>query len=80
MKIGTGFKIGTARFDCLCYGLRIGHWFSVEVIKKYLGMCGTGVFDHFSRMFFFLERKHGLEMDAETHSEVNYLSCWGTLD
>ena len=53
MKIGTGFKIGTARFDCLCYGLRIGHWFSVEVIKKYLGMCGTGVFDHFSRMFFF---------------------------
>ena len=56
MKIGTGFQIGTARFDCLCYGLRIGHWFSVKVIKKYLGMCGTGVFDHFSRMFFFFSR------------------------
>ena len=27
----------------------------------------------------FLERKHGLEMDGETHSTVNYLSCWGYI-
>ena len=55
MEIDTSFQIGTARFDFLCYGLRIGDWFNVEVIKKYLGMCGTGVFDHFSRMGFFRE-------------------------
>ena len=48
----------------MCYGLRIGEWFGVEVIKKYLGMRGIGVFDDFSGMIFF-DRKHGLEMDAK---------------
>ena len=79
MKIDTGFQIGTARFHCVCYGLRICDWFGVEVIKKYLGMRGIGVFDDFSGMSFFFERKRELEMDAKTHSKVNYLSCWGTL-
>ena len=79
MKIDTGFQIVTARFHCVCYGLRICDWFGVEVIKKYLGMRGIGVFDDFSGMSFFFERKRELEMDAKTHSKVNYLSCWGTL-
>ena len=29
---------------------------------------------------FFFEKKHRLEMDEETHSKVNYLSCWNILE
>ena len=78
MEIDTGLEISTARFGCACYGFRIGNRFGVEAIQKYLEMCNIGVFDDFSRMGF-LERKHGLEMDGETHSKVNYLSCWYAL-
>ena len=54
---------------CVCYGFRIGDWFGEEVIQKYWEMCRLGVLNDCSRMFFFfffLERKHVLEMDGET--------------
>ena len=62
-----------------CYGFRIGDWFGAEVIQKYLKMCGIGVLDDFSGVVYFLDRKHGLEIDGETHSRVNYLFCWDKL-
>ena len=64
----------------MCCGLRIGDWFGLEVIQKYLEMCGIGLLDDFPGIFlFFLERKHGQEIDREAHSRVNYLSCEGAL-
>ena len=63
----------------MCCGLRIGDWFGLEVIQKYLEVRGIGLLDDFPGFFFFLERKHGQEIDRETHSRVNYLSCGGAL-
>ena len=40
MKIDTGFQIGTARFDLVCYWLRTSDWFGVEVIKQNFGCAG----------------------------------------
>ena len=64
---------------CVCvYGLRIGDGCGVEVIHEYLEMYGTCVLDNFSEMGFF-ERNYELEMDGETHSKVDYWSCWEAL-
>ena len=73
MKIDTGLQVGTAIFGCMCvcFGLRIGDWFGVEVIQKYFEMCKIGLWYDFHKMRIFLERKHGLEMDGKTHSKVN---------
>ena len=60
------------------YGLRFDDWF-VKVIQKNLKTCGVRVLDDFFLGEAFLERKYALEMDRETQSKVNYLSCWDTL-
>ena len=64
MKIDTSFQIGTAMFGCMCvcYGLRIGDWFGVEVIKRYLGIGGIGVFDYFSCMGWKWMQKHNQKL------------------
>ena len=59
MKIDAGFQRSSRRFDCVCYGLRIGEWFGVELIRKYLTMRGIGAFDDLLGMvfFFFFEQE-----------------------
>ena len=53
MKIDAGFQRSSRRFDFVCYGLRIGEWFGVELIRKYLTMRGIGAFDDLLGMVFF---------------------------
>ena len=74
MKIDAGFQRSSRRFDCVCYGLRIGEWFGVELIRKYLTMRGIGAYDDLLGMFFFffLNRKRRLEMVAETNSKEDF--------
>ena len=77
MKTDTGFHMGTARFDCVCYELKIGNWFGVEAIENIWECAGQTCFMFFLEWFFFSRRN--MEMDEETHSKVNYLSCWNIL-
>ena len=54
----------------VCYALWIGDCFGVEVIQKYLEMCG------FSRNGFFLERKHGSK-GTEKHIQMSIIFVVG---
>ena len=55
MKTDTGFHMGTARFDFVCYELKIGNWFGVEAIENIWECAGQTCLMFFLECFFFRE-------------------------